>query len=282
MGQALRVTTLQDAIQDLCGPAKTQSGGHIKQLHRHCSTRLILEGGFPPAWLLPRPGLAAVGRNNLEYTIQPDPKEENDSEYSVLGGIKHKNVDVTVMVPGIGPALGISAKSTGNAFRNLTNRMEEALGDCANIHMMYPGFVFGFLHFLRYATLSAAGPADASFDDHRQPLDRIKRYHDVLISLLGRAAVTGPFMQYESVGLLVYQHFEGRVQIVPDFPPKDSPVHYATFFQRLYNTYDLRYSYADSSGKSTRKTWLVKNLAIPARFDEETGFSWEARQDNGQ
>ena len=172
-------------------------------MHFHCSTRLILEGGFPPEWLLPRPGLAAIGRNNLEYTLQPDPKAQNDSEYSVLGGIKHKSVDVTVMVPGIEPALGISAKSTGNAFRNLTNRMEEALGDCANIHMMYPGFVFGFLHVLKHATLSAVGPADASFDDHGQPLDRIKRYHDVLISLSGRTTVTDPAMRYESVGLVV-------------------------------------------------------------------------------
>lgn len=281
MSQPLSVRTLHDAIEGLSGAAKTQSGGHIKPLHFHCSTRLILEGGFPPEWLLPRPGLAAIGRNNLEYTLQPDPKAQNDSEYSVLGGIKHKSVDVTVMVPGIGPALGISAKSTGNAFRNLTNRMEEALGDCANIHMMYPGFVFGFLHVLKHATLSAVGPADASFDDHGQPLDRIKRYHDVLISLSGRTTVTDPAMRYESVGLVVYQKHEGKVQIVHDFPPKDSPVHYASFFQRLYTAYDLRYAYPDSSGRSHRKAWTIKNLTIPARFDEETGFPWEARRDDG-
>jgi hypothetical protein len=56
-------------------------------------------------------------------------------------------------------------------------------------------------------------------------------------------------------------------------------VHYAGFYQRLYNTYDLRYAYPDSSGKSTRKTWTIKNLTIPARFDEDTGFPWEARHD---
>lgn len=281
MSQPLSVRTLHDAIQGLGGAARTQSGGHIKPLHFHCSTRLVLEGGFPPAWLLPRPGLAAIGRNNLEYTLQADPKQQNDSEYSVLGGIKHKNVDVTVMVPGIGPALGISAKSTGNAFRNLTNRMEEALGDCANIHMMYPGFVFGFLHLLKHATVSAVGPADASFDDHEKPLDRIKRYLDVLVSLSGRTTVTDPAMRYESVGLVVYEQHEGKVQIVDDFPPRDSPVHYASFFQRLYTTYDLRYAYPDSSGKNRRKTWTLKDLTIPARFDEETGFPWEARRDDG-
>ena len=78
-----------------------------------------------------------------------------------------------------------------------------------------------------------------------------------------------------------YQKHEGKVQIVHDFPPKDSPVHYASFFQRLYTAYDLRYAYPDSSGRSHRKAWTIKNLTIPARFDEETGFPWEARRDDG-
>src|ERR1035437_6205427 len=57
-----------------------------------------------------------------------------------------------------------------------------------------------------------------------------------------------------------YQKHEGKVQIVHDFPPKDSPVHYASFFQRLYTAYDLRYAYPDSSGRSHRKAWTIKNL----------------------
>src|SRR5208283_2061105 len=203
------INTLEQALVALGGSAKTQSGLHIRPFHGHCSSRLLLEGGFPPEWMHPRPAMASKACSNNRYELSYSKAAENPTEQSVLGGMKYKNVDVTVMVPGIGPALGISAKSTGNAFRNLTNRMEEALGDCANIHMMYPGFVFGFLHLLKHATLSAIGPADASFDDHGQPLDRIKRYHDVLVSLSGRTAVTDPAMRYESVGLVVYQQREG-------------------------------------------------------------------------
>lgn len=126
------------------------------------------------------------------------------TEHKVLGGIKYKAVDVTTFIPGIGPALGISAKSTGNAFRNLTNRMEEALGECTNVHLMYPGFVFGFIHLIRFRNGSDAQSSnDASFDESNQPLPAIRRYHEVLIALSGRHAITDPGMRYESVGLLV-------------------------------------------------------------------------------
>jgi hypothetical protein len=176
------IRTLVEGLQELCGTAKTQSGAHIKPVHLHCSARLVLEGGFPPEWVLPRPSFVARPVNNLEHRLEHSSKAENYAEHSVLGGIKHKNVDVTVLVPGVGPALGISAKSTGNAFRNLTNRMEEALGDCANIHMMYPGFVFGFLHFIKYGAPPGAIAADQSFNQDGKPLNKIVRYHDVLVS----------------------------------------------------------------------------------------------------
>ena len=123
--------------------------------------------------------------------------------------MKYKNLDVTAVIPGVGPVVGISAKSTGNAFRNLTNRMEEAPGDCANIHMMYPGFVFGFLHFIRFSKLSdVSSPSDASFDAQGRPLDSIVRYHNALSALTGRTTITDPPMRYETIGLVVYRCLE--------------------------------------------------------------------------
>ncbi len=140
------VETLDAAIQALCGPARTQSQAHIKPVHNHLSHRLVLEGRCPPDWVHPKPPYEARHKTNFAHELKCVTEKPDASELRILGGIKAKNLDVTVVHPSIGPALGISAKSTGNAFRNLTNRMEEALGDCANIHMMYPGFVFGFVH----------------------------------------------------------------------------------------------------------------------------------------
>jgi hypothetical protein len=208
------VNTLEQALAALAVGSKTQSGQHIKPLHGHCSTRLVVEGGFPPEWMHPRPPMESKAGTNNRYQLIYSKAADNPSEQSVLGGMKYKNVDVTVMIPGIGPALGISAKSTGNAFRNLTNRMEEAPGDCVNIHMMYPGFVFGFLHLIKFAkTTEVNSPNDASFDAQGQPLESIVRYHNALSALTGRATITDPQMRYESVGLLVYRCSDRKSEV---------------------------------------------------------------------
>ncbi|HEX4783766.1 MAG TPA: hypothetical protein VH350_05455 [Candidatus Sulfotelmatobacter sp.] len=272
------VQTLEQALMALCGSLKTQSGQHIKPFHTHCSNRLVVEGGFPPEWLRPCPPLTSKPGANNKYGLSYSKAAENPSEQSVLGAMKYKNVDVTVVIPGIGPALGISAKSTGNAFRNLTNRMEEAPGDCVNIHMMYPGFVFGFLHLIKFAKATeVTSPNDASFDAQGKPLNSVVRYHNALSALTGRTTITDPAMRYESVGLLVYRCVEGRAEVFPTYPAPESPVHFSRFFQKLYDIYDLRYAYPDSTGRNHRKTWTVPNETWAGKFDAETGCSWEPR-----
>jgi len=276
------INTLEQVLVALGGSAKTQSGLHIRPFHGHCSSRLVLEGGFPPEWMHPRPAMASKACSNNRYELSYSKAAENPTEQSVLGGMKYKNVDVTVVIPGIGPALGISAKSTGNAFRNLTNRMEEAPGDCVNIHMMYPGFVFGFLHLIKFAKTTEVGsPNDASFDAQDKPLESIVRYHNALSALTGRATITDPQMRYESVGLLVYRRVDGKAVVWPNFPAMDSPIHYSKFFQKLYDTYDLRYAYPDSSGRNHRKLWEVPRGTFPEKIDSITGCSWEPRLNTG-
>ena len=275
---AIPIQTLEHALVSLCGGVKTQSGQHIKPFHAHCANRLVIEGGFPPEWLRPSPPLKSRAGTNNKYALSYAKEAEDASEQSVLGAMKYKNVDVTVVIPGIGPALGISAKSTGNAFRNLTNRMEEAPGDCVNIHMMYPGFVFGFLHLIKFAKMSdVRTPNDASFDADGKPLESIVRYHNALSALSGRTTITDPAMRYESVGLLVYRCVDGRGEVFPGYPAPDSPIHFSRFFQKLYEVYDLRYAYPDSSGRNHRKAWSASAGALPEKVDVTTGCSWEPR-----
>src|SRR6185437_1588988 len=59
------------------------------------------------------------------------------------------NVDVVVSIPGIGPVLAVSCKGVTKAFRNLTNRMEETIGECTNLHITYPAMVVGYFAVLR-------------------------------------------------------------------------------------------------------------------------------------
>jgi len=273
-----RIVSLAAGIKNLCAELKTQSQEHIRPVHSYCAARLILEGGFPPEWVVPRQAFSSKKITNLVYEVESGSEAPKVSEHRVLGGIKYKDVDVTVVVPGLGPALGISGKSTGNAFRNLTNRMEEALGECTNVHLMYPGFVFGFLHLIRFAKESEVGNIqDASFDERDMPLPAIRRYYEVLLALAGRNTITDPGMRYEAVGLLIYQCTPTGPKIWGAYPPKGSPVHFANFFQRLYDLYDIRFGYPDPVGPNVRKEWRSKSGELPPSFDREAAFSWETR-----
>ncbi|MGA9057766.1 MAG: hypothetical protein WB763_14785, partial [Terriglobia bacterium] len=61
------------------------------------------------------------------------------------------------------------------------------------------------------------------------------------------------------------------------YPPKDSPVHFTNFFQRLYNLYDLRFGYPDPDGPNIRKGWRPCGKDFPSAFDPELPFPWEIR-----
>jgi len=278
MKEPPHVMSLASGIRNLCAHLKTQSQEHIRPIHSYSAARLVLEGGFPPEWVVPRQAFSSKKVTNSVYELELGSKAPKVSEHRVLGGIKYKDVDVTVLVPGLGPALGISGKSTGNAFRNLTNRMEEALGECTNIHLMYPGFVFGFLHLIKFSKESEVGNVqDASFDERDQPLPAIRRYYEVLLALAGRNTITDPGMRYEAVGLLIYRCTPSGPNIWTAYPPKESPVHFSNFFQRLYALYDVRFGYPDPGGPNVRKAWRSKGEKLPPVFDQKTTFPWETR-----
>lgn len=273
----LPVFTLQDALDGLCRNTVVQSGGHVKPIHNHVAHRLVLEGGFCPEWARPAPPLRSKQNTLVNHQLLHDASCANSSELEIVGGMRCKDVDVTIASPATGPVVGVSIKTTGNAFRNLTNRAEEAPGDAANLHMMYPGFVFGFLHFIKYAELGSTAKADASVDQVGNPLPWIVRFHNMLVALLGRSYVYDPLMKFESVGLLIYKCENGRGCIHQAYPTTDSPLHYSRFYERLYEVYDIRYGTRKDDGKFARKTWSVKGHDINGDYDAPTGFGWSVR-----
>lgn len=51
------LVSLQDALKNFVDATKHQSQEHIKPLHWHITTRLVIEGGFHPDSITPRPPL---------------------------------------------------------------------------------------------------------------------------------------------------------------------------------------------------------------------------------
>lgn len=143
-------TTQKQAFAGFAGfTEKTQSAGHIKPLHWYVACRLVIEGGFDPEDIKPHPPFVVGRKRGGLPLLNFDKRAGKGGEATVLGGLKTKNVDVVVTRRGIGPVLAVSCKGTTGAFRNLTNRMEELIGDCTNLHISYPTLVLGYLHLLR-------------------------------------------------------------------------------------------------------------------------------------
>lgn len=207
-------TTQGEAFAAFAGfNEKTQSAGHIKPVHWYVACRLVVEGGFHPDHIKPHPPfrLRSRKRYGLPF-LEFDPAAASGGEAVVLGGLKTKSVDVVVTRPGIGPVLAVSCKGTTGAFRNLTNRMEELIGDCTNLHISYPALVLGYLHLLRanrtigeVVDLIEANEATAGEDDNAEE-EEVTEADDSVVVInedVGNAkkkALTKNDMAFDDVG----------------------------------------------------------------------------------
>jgi hypothetical protein len=235
---------LRSALKQFATITTTQSQEHIKPLHRYLAMRLVIEGGFHPDDIRPHPPLMAK-LSGKQFRLHFDNACEGEKEQTVLGGLKSKAVDVVALKPGIGPVLAISVKGTIGAFRNLTNRMEEAAGDSTNIHIMYPGLVYGFLHLLKGSDARKAKlkPNDAAIAVSGEVLPSIRRYHDVLLGLTGRKLIRDEGSRYEVIAIGMVNPHDNCGELHQSFPDKNSPLHFGSFFANLLANYDLRYPY---------------------------------------
>lgn len=258
----------------------TQSQQHIKPLHWYVACRLVLEGGFLPEEITPRPPFVATRRKGEMY-LTYDPSVATGGEATILGGLKTKNVDVVVNKPGLGPVLAVSCKGMTGAFRNLTNRMEETIGECTNLHITYPALVFGYLFVIRAnkateAAVSQTAPEsapatkqllanDIAIQAGGDPVETIIRFHSALREMTGRRGIREDVSRYEAVSIVMVDMLHERVgDVLATFPPIDSPLRVEQFFSALYVRYDERYVFSapDLKTVTRRHAWSANSPAL--------------------
>ena len=266
----------------------TQSQRHIKPLHWYVACRLVVEGGFDPDEIVPRPPFRVI-RKAKRLTLVHDPSLGGGGERTVYGGLKTKSVDVVVTKEGIGPVLAVSCKGAIGAFRNLTNRMEEAVGDCTNLHIAYPPLVCGYLFVMRANRPEEVGrdlgvdedglsrdgsprklaENDVALGGDGRPVESIRRFHAALRELDDRRGIRNDVSSYEAIAFALASTQPGRKgQIIDRFPGPDGALRFDRFFDSLYRQYDERFVYAapDLRKVTARKEW---DDASPA-FDTGT------------
>lgn len=263
-------------------PGATQSQAHIKPLHWYVACRLVIEGGFHPDDITPRPPFRVVTRGGKQF-LHFDQSVATGGERTLLGGLKTKNVDVVVTKDGIGPVLAVSCKGMTAAFRNLTNRMEETIGECTNLHINYPAMVFGYMFVIRAnrdvaalaaeLTPDAASPArqlaanDVAVQEGGEPVESIFRFHSALRELTGRRGIRNDVSRYEAVALAMIVPSGDRAgDVLENFPPVDSPLRLEQFFQTLYLRYEERYLFGapDLKPVTRRLEWEPTSPAFDA------------------
>lgn len=273
-----------------------QSARHIKPLHWYIACRLVLEGGFHPDDITPRPPFTVASRGRRAL-LSYDPATGGTGERIVLGGLKTKNVDVVVTKNGIGPVMAISCKGVTKAFRNLTNRMEETVGECTNLHITYPAMVIGYFALVRAnrtlqdareapdlaaeddaAATESDIPADEAVEESPPPeqiaendiavlpsgqaTPGIIRFHAALSEMTGRRGIRNEISRYEAMALaLIEPKGDQPGAVFPNFPPENSPLRLERFFQTLYQRYEERFVYGApllaDRGITTRLEWAA-------------------------
>ena len=273
----------------------TQSQRHIKPLHWYVACRLVVEGGFEPDDIVPRPPFR-VERKGGRSALVHDPSRGGAGERTVYGGLKTKNVDVVVTKEGIGPVLAVSCKGAIGAFRNLTNRMEEAVGDCTNLHIAYPPLVCGYLFVMRANRAEELGRSlgeteaeqdgavrelvenDVALDNDGQPVEAVRRFHSALRELADRRGIRNDVSRYEAIALALASTRTGHTgTIIDEFPASDSPLRFEQFFGSLYRQYDERFVYAapDLKRLTHRREWDPASTAFSAPMMAD--LDYEAR-----
>lgn len=289
-----RWINLPDALRRFAtfdGP--TQSQLHIKPLHWYIACRLAVEGGFDPDAITPHPPFTWDRRGGQDFLTHV-PSIATGGEATVLGGLKTKNVDVVVSLNGIGPVIAISCKGMTGAFRNLTNRMEETIGECTNLHITYPALVFGYLFVIRAnrairTVVSAALDDDApparqlaandiAIREGGEPVESIVRFHSALRELTGRRGIRNDVSKYEAVSLaMIDMTADGAGAIFPEFPSADSPLRLEQLFKTIYLRYDERFVYGapDLKRVTRRREWAQDSPALAS--DGRPDLDYNAR-----
>jgi hypothetical protein len=256
-------------------------------LYHYVACRLVLEGGFLPDDITPHPPFRAQKGDGWQLTYDAD--IATGSELTLLGGLKTKSVDVVIIKNRIGPALAVSCKGAIGAFRNLTNRMEEAVGDCTNLHITYFAMVTGFLCVLRAhrqealiaATAAqpeapptpgrAIGQNDIAIQQSGEPVEAIVRFHNALRELTGRRGIRDDVSRYEAVSLVLIDPAGANAgQVLPNYPMSDSPLRLERFFETVYLRYDERYVYSapELASVTRRREWSASSPVFDKSLPE--------------
>ena len=289
------LTSLKEALVRFAFSDPAQSSGHLGSLRSYVACRLVIEGGFDPDWIRPRPPIA-VDRNQDGLFLSLDPDAAKPGRRTLAGGLKDAEPDVTVVIPTIGPVLALSLEGTESVavgregVPEITGGLERTAGACVNLHMIYPALVYGFWRVLGASRVhdlvpfAVPGPVGGPDDHGDHSLQRngelgaeLQRYHDALARLSEREDIRAAPSRYEACALTLVERGTGPQQWVAyaDYPAPGSLLDYNRMFRRLYAIYDRRFVDSTRALRRTteRKVWNRESSLLAEKTVQDDLFA---------
>jgi hypothetical protein len=181
------------------------------------------------------------------------PHSELTTSPRAVGAYLRKNVDIVAIHRTAGPTLAVSIKSlTKGVGKNLTNRVEEYVGEATNLHTRYPMLVFGFLILLELRTKPrTAKDPDITFLLEKggpKPNPLALRLLDRVRTFGGRRLLADPPGAYEATSAIFARNWTtddsglgpGPPTIFSALPEPSSDVAIQQFFLQLSEVYQER------------------------------------------
>lgn len=217
-----------------------RSDDSVDSLRWYVASRFVIEGGFDPNWVRPRPPIT-VGSDRDALLLSLDPDAARADRPTLPGALKAARPDVAVTIPAIGPVLALSMEVTESLavshdrVPEMTGALERIAGACVNLHMIYPALVYGFWHIL-------VDPGDRAARNGELAAE-MRRYHDALARISEREDILEDPSRYEACALTLVEPGAWVRGNIPnrDYPPLGSLLDYNQMFQRLYAIYDRRF-----------------------------------------
>ena len=135
--------------------------------------------------------------------------------------------------------------------------MEEAVGDCTNLHIAYPPLVCGYLFVMRANRAEEVGrdlgvdedgsqgnPSprkltenDVAVDGEGRPVESIRRFHAALRELADRRGIRNDVSSYEAIAFALASTEPARAgDIIEGFPEPGGPLRFERFFDSLIDS----------------------------------------------
>jgi hypothetical protein len=156
--------------------------------------------------------------------------------------------------------------------------MEEAVGDCTNIHLRYPSLVYGFYHVIlanrtiqigQHRLVRSTNDVSVADDDSVEP--QVMRYLLAIEALSGRKNQWEEPSAYEAIAVRMIESDPATAGQDFEAVSPESPLHPRNFMEKLLRIYDIRYPYmAESVLAARRVEWSPRSPLFDV-IQERTG-----------